>query len=84
MSITVRAASLPEEQGADWDRLLQLSQALCPFSRASVCPGAGGQEDPSLTALWSELPALQRALPTPFDIVVPGCTQPLSKGKTQP
>ena len=39
--ITVRAAALPEEQGAGWDRPLQLSQALCPFSGASVCPGAG-------------------------------------------
>ena len=39
--ITVRAAALPEEQGAGWDRPLQLSQALCPFSGASVCSGAG-------------------------------------------
>ena len=32
----------PRSKEQTWDRLLQLSQALCPFPRASVCPGAGG------------------------------------------
>ena len=55
-----------------------------PFFWSICLPWCRVDRPPASQPCGSSCQALQRARPTPFDIVVLGCTQPLSKGKKQP